>query len=622
MSPRRADNSDKPSEAIVPATLIARKNSKFSASVPLRAEFIEQGCVVLLEESVVMEVRPGKVSVSGPYELQIVEPKVEEPSLITKREHSIESETKVADSSAEPISIDVYPLVEGYHLQGFLGRGGMGTVWSAHQLSTNRKVAVKMINSRMMDDPDAQRRFKREVQLAAKLSHPHIARIYDSGLANGQYFYSMEFVDGLSWNRYVRKRKPARSVILNQLLQVLDAVGAAHAAGVVHRDLKPSNILIDKADTAFVVDFGLAKQQVQSDEELTHGGIVGTYAFMPPEQASGRSDAVDARSDVYAIGAMILYLLDDNLSHTIASQPRKPNRSLVATLNQAAATTLSRDPQLHSIVRKAISNAPEDRFCDADHFGRALRDYIAANFELTTRDFSSDPLPTTAFKQAPRWSWIIPVTVVAVLMVTGLATIYPTRHFSSGKAIDPVVEKDGKAEDVKPANVIQIEIPTEAQWISTRMIGARRDQHEELKHPQHWPVVGLKFRISQFKDDDIVKTVELVFRDPKSDTVDTSKVAGLPTIGEEFSVIAREGYAFAGLQGYGKKRLSGMKLVFMRIEADGVRLDPNDRYESSWYAGEASSDEIQLGCTGDFVLGIRSSYDADINNLGLLMLAK
>ena len=617
MSPHPADHSDNRIEAIVTATLLARKNSKFAASVPLRAEFIEKGCVVLLDESIVMEVRPGQVSVSGPYELTIVEDKGEEPSLITKREHTFESETKVVDSSTASITIDIYPLVGGYHLQGFLGRGGMGTVWSAHQLSTNRKVAVKMINSRMMDDPDAQRRFKREVQLAAKLSHPHIARIYDSGLANGQYFYSMEFVDGLSWNRYVRKTKPARSVILNQLLQVLDAVGAAHAAGVVHRDLKPSNILIDKSDTAFVVDFGLAKQQVESEEELTHGGVVGTYAFMPPEQATGRSDAVDARSDVYAIGAMILYLLDDSLSQTIASQPRKPYRSLVATLNQAAATTLSKDPQLHSIVRKAISNAPEDRFCDADQFGRALRDYIAENFELTTRDFARDPISSNSVQRGPKWSWGIPAAGIAMLVVAVSVAIYPTDFLSGSKAIDPVIEQEVKAEETLP-----IELPTDPRWITTRMIGAKRYQHQELVHPQRWPVVGVNFRVSQFKDDNIVKTVELVFRDPKLNAVERSAVAGLPTIGEEFSVMARDGYALAGIQAYGKKRISGMKLVFMRIEPDGSRLNPSDRYESPWYAGESSGDDIQLGCTGDFVLGVRTSYDADINNLGLLMLAK
>ena len=200
------------------------------------------------------------------------------------------------------------PHVEGYEIKGKLAEGGMGSVWRAVQLSTHREVALKLIGTGFIGSEKARRRFEREVELAASLAHPNIARVYDSGLHHGVYYYAMELVSGAHLDGYVRTRQLTQREILELMLKVCQAIQHAHQRGVIHRDLKPSNILVTQDGEPHVLDFGLAKSLLQDDPNLTlseEGQWHGTVPFMSPEQAAGHHRQLDTRTDVYSLGVML-----------------------------------------------------------------------------------------------------------------------------------------------------------------------------------------------------------------------------------------------------------------------------------------------------------------------------
>jgi len=174
------------------------------------------------------------------------------------------------------------PQIEGYDIAGRLGEGGMGTVWKAVQRSTHREVALKLMSGSLLGSQKVLQRFEREIELAAGLEHPHIARVYDSGLEKGIYYYAMELVDGLPLDRYVKEKQLGRREILQLMHKVCDAVRYAHQNGVIHRDLKPSNILVTEEGDPRVLDFGLAKPLEASDLSVD-GDVLGTKSSAPPE---------------------------------------------------------------------------------------------------------------------------------------------------------------------------------------------------------------------------------------------------------------------------------------------------------------------------------------------------
>ena len=190
-----------------------------------------------------------------------------------------------------------------------LGRGGMGIVYRARQVSLNRPVALKMLKSDILASDDELRRFQNEAEAVALLDHPHIVPILEVGEHEGRRYFSMKLIDGQSLDRtlddYAADPKSAARLVAT----AAEAVHHAHQRGILHRDLKPANILLDDRGQPHVTDFGLAKR-VEGDSELTQSGaILGTPAYMSPEQASGRRGAVTTTSDVYGLGAVLYALL-------------------------------------------------------------------------------------------------------------------------------------------------------------------------------------------------------------------------------------------------------------------------------------------------------------------------
>jgi serine/threonine-protein kinase len=199
-------------------------------------------------------------------------------------------------------------LGERYELERELGQGGMATVFLAKDLRHDRDVAIKVLHPELSASIGAER-FEREIKLAAKLQHPNILGLYDSGAADGLLYYVMPFIKGESLrDRLDREGQLPIDDAIQITLEVAEALGHAHAAGIVHRDIKPENILISGGH-ALVADFGIARAASEAGgHKLTQTGMaVGTPVYMSPEQAVG--DPVGPTSDLYSLGCMLYEML-------------------------------------------------------------------------------------------------------------------------------------------------------------------------------------------------------------------------------------------------------------------------------------------------------------------------
>jgi serine/threonine-protein kinase len=274
-----------------------------------------------------------------------------------------------------------------YHLGPRIGAGGMGEVYMAEHQFLKRPCAIKLVHPDCEADPKVLERFEREVRLTATLSHWNTVEIYDYGRGeDGTYYYVMEYLPGLSLAEVVKRYgpfPPERVVYL--LRQVCMALREAHAAGLVHRDIKPSNIIAARRggldDVAKLLDFGLVlPKSLDSGRRLTaHGQVVGTPTFMAPEQSRGGGRDVDARSDIYSMGAVAYALLtgrppfdDDNPIEVMIAHARDPVLPPSRLRPDIPA-------DLEHVVLRCLAKEPADRFPDAESLEHALAECACAD---------------------------------------------------------------------------------------------------------------------------------------------------------------------------------------------------------------------------------------------------
>lgn len=276
---------------------------------------------------------------------------------------------------------------DGYLVQGRfriirrLGVGGMGEVYLADDARLGRNLALKMLPTKYTENEARLGRFQREALAASALNHPNIVTIYDIGQDGSVHFIATEFIDGVTLRQLIKQEKLAIDEVLDIAIQVANALSAAHSAGIVHRDIKPENIMLRPDRHVKVLDFGLAKliQPVTSktplpdqDQVKTEPGIVlGTPYYMSPEQARG--DAVDHRTDVFSLGAVIYEMITGQL----AFPGRTVSDVIAALLNQEPAPLKHHLPdtpdELQLIVSHALSKTKDNRYQDAKALANDLK---------------------------------------------------------------------------------------------------------------------------------------------------------------------------------------------------------------------------------------------------------
>ena len=263
-------------------------------------------------------------------------------------------------------------VLDGYRVESFVARGGMGVVYRATQLALDRIVALKVVAPEFADDAGFRERFGREARLAASLDHPNILPIYEAGEVDGQLFLSMRFVDGTDLKSLIEgpALAPPRAAAL--VAQVANALDAAHSRGLIHRDVKPGNILIAQEygqERAYLADFGLSKNLAAGTRLTRTGFMVGTLDYVAPEQVQGGN--VDGRVDTYALACVLFEAVTKQIPFDRPDDAAKVWAHMSESPPSAAALAPGISRELDEVIQRGMAKRPEDRFAETGDFGRA-----------------------------------------------------------------------------------------------------------------------------------------------------------------------------------------------------------------------------------------------------------
>ena len=268
--------------------------------------------------------------------------------------------------------LDLQTALAGeYSLQREIGRGGMGAVYLARDVQLDRDVAIKVLLSHLAHNPDARERFLREARMAAGLSHPNIVPIHRVGEARGFVFFVMSYIEGETLGERLRERGPLPPAQAARIMrEVAWALAYAHGRGIVHRDVKPDNILLEKGSgRALVTDFGIA-HGAGAAEIGDPGKIMGTANFMSPEQATG--DAIDGRSDIYALGVVGYLAVSGRLPYEASNLPALLLRQATEDPQSVMHVAPGLPPALGAAIDRCLARLPEQRFEDGEKLADAL----------------------------------------------------------------------------------------------------------------------------------------------------------------------------------------------------------------------------------------------------------
>jgi tetratricopeptide (TPR) repeat protein/tRNA A-37 threonylcarbamoyl transferase component Bud32 len=328
---------------------------------------------------------------------------------------------------------------EHYALGDELARGGMGRILRARDRRLHREIAIK---ENFVKTGDSARRFEREARITARLQHPSIVQVHEAGVwSTGEPFFAMQLVRGRSLDEVIADATtlPRRLALVPNVLAVADAMAYAHSEGVIHRDLKPKNVIVGNFGETVVIDWGLAKDLSanvpdidagpyraagNADDQTEHGQVIGTPSYMPPEQALG--EAVDARADVYALGALLFHVLAGR-----SPVSGKSSQEVLATIVAGGAASLEDvqpdvPPDLLAIVAKAMAFAPADRYPSARELAEDLRQFQTGQL-VSAHRYSLGQLARRWLRRH-RGAVTVALAATAVLVAGGVVSVRGIMH--------------------------------------------------------------------------------------------------------------------------------------------------------------------------------------------------
>jgi len=287
-------------------------------------------------------------------------------------------------AQAAPIPAEI----PGYALLDEIYRGGQGVVYRAIQESTRRTVAIKIMREGPFSSAGERARFEREIRILAQLKHPNIVSIFHCDSAGGYSYYAMDYIDGLPLDEFIHESSLPLPARLNLFLRICEAVGEAHLRGIIHRDLKPGNIRVDRGGTPYVLDFGLSKITDDPEASATQTGVfVGSGPWASPEQASGRSNAVDIRTDVYSLGVLFFQMLTGEFPYDVSGPiPRVLQTVQTAPPRRPRSICTSIPFDVETIVLRCLQKEPQRRYTSAMELAADLRRFLAGEPVEARRD--------------------------------------------------------------------------------------------------------------------------------------------------------------------------------------------------------------------------------------------
>lgn len=324
-----------------------------------------------------------------------------------------------------------------YEVLDLLGKGGTATVYRARQLNIKRDVALKIIKPDLLETNEFLRRFKREADTIASLSHPHILKLFDYGNYRDQVYLVMELLSGGSLAGVIRRELLPLDRANRILAQIASALDYAHRRGIIHRDLKPQNVLLDEEGNAHLTDFGLVKILSLASPLTESGNTMGTPAYMAPEQWQGQE--IDGRADGYALGIMVFEMLTGNLPFKADTPASMMYKHLLEPLPVLRDIRIDLPPGVQEAVTKAVAKDRDERFSTATEFSEAFNASLsghapvteilsvplskeeAAGHVYTDRHTTLDADGRRTLRYPQKRSWLIIITAIVVLLLIGVS---------------------------------------------------------------------------------------------------------------------------------------------------------------------------------------------------------
>jgi tRNA A-37 threonylcarbamoyl transferase component Bud32 len=476
-----------------------------------------------------------------------------------------------------------------------IGGGGMATVYKAYQPAVDRYVALKVVRADMADTPQFRQRFDREARTIARLEHRYILPVYDFGEANGIPYLVMRYTNGGTLDALIAAGGLSQARAIKFIAQIAEALAYAHSQNVIHRDIKPANVLLSSDDNVLLTDFGIAKLMAGTTALTGTGAMVGTPFYMAPEQV--RSQPVDARTDIYALGIVLYECLTGQRPFTgdtplavMYMQVRDP-LPLPHTINQTVGENLER------IVLKATAKEPADRFQNAAELAAALNALRAAPPDLAPAPppaLATPPAPAAAPPQpavqparprrVPLWGWAVGGGLIAAALLLGFyllntpASVAGTPTVGAAAASATQAAPQPSAQPAAAAPTVPAAAPPSVEPASP---AALRSYNFDAGSADGWTGDQQEWRVVQDGQN------QFVYEGQAPPAAFTS---ASPSGDDTAAVIAQPNYVLE---------------LRLRVIAAG---DPSDDFADVWIAVRASSDQNATnGCESyQFLLDMSS----------------